>query len=258
MSNIDQAEAALAVIGVDAVISRAVEKVSASQRKDIRNLGKMIKSRVSTMLATGVSVKYPLPPDYMQLLTDLTESMDQEQIQKTISFLPDDVQMPFMAIAGSMYSRLQEEIPKRVSRSTAGERQLTVDDPDYFRFYWVYSVLDNPMRVIDLIGNGSLLRVQAEAVKEFYPTISEAIDDAIDEVIPALRAKDKNFELPMETEIGLNVWRGLPVIEGEYQSMYYVENKQRDADPKPSDSQLSNSAAATVSSADALLYPKAT
>src|SRR5689334_5099710 len=75
MNKIDPAEAALAVIGVDAVISRAVERVTAAQRKDMRRLDKAIRFKVKSALADEPSAKYALPPDYMKLLTDLTSPM---------------------------------------------------------------------------------------------------------------------------------------------------------------------------------------
>jgi len=257
MNSIDPAEAALSVIGVDAVISRSVEKVTSAQRKDMRRLDKAIRFKVKASLSDEPSAKYTLPPDYMKLLGDLTSPIMPDQINKMISFLPMDVQSSFISIASNAYEKLQQEMPKNSVQTIAGIRQLNPDDPSYFHFHWIYSVLDNPLRVIELIGNGSLLRVQTEAVREIYPSISSAIDNVFDEEIPAKKAKDESYELPMETEIGFRVWRSLPVVQGDYQQLYFDANKERDTDPEPSKSQLSNSAAASVSPAGAAMYPKA-
>jgi hypothetical protein len=258
MSNVDTAEAAMAVIGIHAVISREVEKVSGKDRRRIRKLDQEITFRVREMLDGNLTCDYPLPNDYDKLLKDLTEPFNEEQIGKTIAFLPEDVKMPFMAIASNAYKDMQNAIPKHFLKTIAGVRQLSVDDPSYFHFHWLYSVLNDPLRAINLMAHGALFRDQAELIHEIFPSIADKIDEVIDDIIPDKKAKDNEWEVPFETDIGIRVWRSLPVIQGEYQTMYASQQEVKDMDPQPSKSQLSNTAAASVSGADATLYTKAT
>lgn len=258
MSNVDTAEAALAVIGVHTVISREVEKINSKDRRRIRKLEDEITYRVKEMLAGRLDCDYPLPNDYDKLLEDLTMPFSPEQIQKTISFLPTDIQSGFMAVASNAYKSMQEAMPKNPLKTLAGVRLLSPDDPSYFHFHWLYSVLDDPLRVINLMSKGALFRDQAETVREIFPSISDAIDAAIDDEIPNIRATNDTWEVPFESDIGIRVWRSLPVIEGEYQTVYADQNQKQDPDIQPSKAQLSNTAAQSVSSADAMLYQKAT
>lgn len=257
MSNIDPVEATLAVVGMDKVISDAVEKITSKDRKRIVKMDEEIKSRVETMIHGNGKPRFSLPPDYMTLLDSLTKPMNVAQIEKMINALPPEVQTGFMARSSNIYKFLQNEIPKNSVKTIAGVKQLTPNDPDYFKFHWVYSVICDPLSSIDLMSAGALFRSQSDAVRMFFPSLSESIDDAIDEAIPNAKADDESFEVPFETEIGLRVWRSMPVIQGNYQDVYFNANQERKISPDMSQAQLDHAAASTASPAEQAEFPKA-
>jgi len=258
MSSIDPSEATLAVIGMDAVISDAVEKVSAKQRRRIRKLDEEIKHRVGEMIHGRLKCDFPLPPPYRETLSKLFDSpIKPDQVQKMIAPLPQDVQNGFVAISSGVYKDIRDEFPRNTFKSIGGDITLDADDVEYFRWFWLYSVLNDPLRVINLMSTGALLRFQVDSVRENYPSISQCIDEAIDEAIPDARVKDSMFVPPLEADTGIKVWRSLPIIQGEYQMVYAKDNEEQKQDINPPKGQLSNSAAASESGAQAALYPRA-
>jgi len=257
-NKLDEAECALAVIGIHSVLSRKSGKVLAPQRKQIKDYGKIIKSKVRQMVDGTLECEFPMPPNYDSLLRDLSEPMNIGQIEAMIKPLGEDIKMPFQAIVSNAYQIIQPALPKNPYKTMAGTKNLPIDDPSFFSFYWTYSVINDPLRVIELMSAASLLRSQVDVVKKIFPSICAAIGDAIDIEIPAHKAKNRNFELTYTAEQGVLIWRGLPVVQGEYQSMYFDANKEKQDQQEPSKSQLSNTAASQVTAAGAVAYPKST
>jgi len=257
MSNIDPAEATLAVVGIDSILDGSFKRITEKQRKRIDKLDEEIRSRAKSMIRAGLAPSFSLPPDYFELLDQLTKSKTFGEVEKMTLGLPIQVATGVKALVSNIYSFLQTQVPRNSVKTIAGGKVLTANDPDYFRFHWVYSVIRDPVSVTNLISAGALFRSQADAVNMFFPSVSAAIDEAIDDEIPNARAKEKDFEVPFDSDIGLKVWRSLPVIDGTYQDTYVNANKQRDVQQQPSKAQLDKSAQSALSPAQLEQYPRA-
>ena len=101
------------------------------------------------------------------------------------------------------------------------------------------------------------MRYQVAAVRKLFPTVSQAIDDALQAAIIEAKGKDRNYELPAYAEAGVSTWFGFPLITVPTAAVYADANKPRDQQQRPSTAQLSPSAATSLTSAQQLAYPKA-
>jgi len=256
LSPINPGEAALAVVGVRAVISRAVEKVTADQRRQIAALDKIIRKRAREMVADEIKCGWPDLPSYKPLLRDLTQTLDQHQVEDMIAPFDPEVQAAFLPLAANAFLYLQNALPRAVFKSLAGFQQLPVDDPSYFRFCNMLRVLDDPLQVFELAAGGALMRSQVAAVKELFPTVSQAIDEALTAAIIEAKGKDRNYELPVTAETGVSIWFGFPVITVPTGAIYADAKKTRDQQQRPSTAQLSPAAASAMTAADALQFPR--
>lgn len=252
MNAIDPGEAALAVIGVRAVISRKVGRVTAAQRKDIVSLPSRLYRLASKLCNGGLDAPAIDVPTYAPLLDDLSEPFNVTQVERMVARLPAEAQLPFMTAGKRAFDFLQAAIPRSVTRSVAGARNAAVPDIEYFRFLFKLCVLDDPLLVFSLAANGSLLASQVAAVRVIYPTLASAIDAAIQEsVVDDLTVK-KSFELPYEAEIGVRVWFGNPVNALPYQESYIAPDKVRK--PQPTSSDETALSKESLSSAQSALY----
>ena len=86
-TTINPGERALAVVGVRAVVSRAVEKVTADQRRAIAAYDKLIRKRARELVADEIRCAWPEPPSYRALLRDLTQPFDQHQVEQMFGAL---------------------------------------------------------------------------------------------------------------------------------------------------------------------------
>lgn len=254
-TEINDGEAALAVVGMKAVLSRKVEKITAEQRREMKNYGKAVEKYVKALFADEVKCAWPELPTYKFMLDATSETVQQGQIEEMISVLPPQTQTDFVILAGKIYKALQATLPKRISVSLSGTEQLTIDDPTYFAFCNQFRVLNNPMQVLELASSAALLRTQCDVIRASFPTISAAMDEAIQN---AVTDRKKNDPIPHLVELGLSVWLSLPTYNGNFDAVYAPANKVQQKTPSPSEAQLSPESAMTVSPADAAQFPKAT
>ena len=250
-------EVALAVVGVRAVVSRAVEKVSADQRRQMAAYDKIIGKRARELMTDEVKCSWPEPPSYRPLLRDLTQPLDQHQVEAMLAPLDPETQTAFLPLAANAFLYLQNALPRSVYKSLAGFQQLPVDDPSWFRFAGLLRVLDDPLQIFELAAGGALMRYQVAAVRELFPTVSQAIDDALQAAIIDAKGRDRSYELPAYAEAGVSTWFGLPLITVPTTAVYATADAKRDQQPQPSKGQLSPEAQSALTDAGAALYPRA-
>jgi len=256
-SNLNPGEVALAVIGVRAVVSRAVEKINADQRRQMAAYDKIVRKRARELVADEIKCGWPEPPSYRPLLRDLTQPLDQHQVEAMLAPLDPETQTAFLPLAANAFLYLQAALPRSVSKSLAGFQQLPVDDPSWFRFAGLLRVLDDPLQVLELAAGGALMRYQVAAVRELFPGVAQAIDAALTAAIIEAKGRDRNYELPAAAETGVSVWFGMPTITVPTGAVYAQANAKRDQQPQPSKGQLSPAAQAALTDADAAQFPRA-
>lgn len=209
---IDPTEALLAVIGVRPIISRQVEKV---YRRDLAEANRM-PARIEA-LARAVCrrelVDVPMGDfKYTAALRDLNEKYNEAQVEAMVRTMPEEIKTPFVLKAGEVFQMLAAEIPKSVTSTITGFRNVLPDDMAVHKFIAKLDALDDPLRVFPWMATGSITKRQIEAVRQVYPTISAAIDEALHEAAGHEKAAKKSWELSPHAEIGVGKWSGHPRI----------------------------------------------
>lgn len=209
-------EVCLAVIGIQPVISRAVDRVSRAQFLEMANFPATLVKMAKSLCHDGM-VELPLTHrNYRTMLKELAEPIGMDQVEAMVQAFPaeeHDLAAAFVAFSGQLVQQLQELYPKSQSQSIAGPRQLVPNDVAIWKFVNLLEVVDDPLRVFNLMGTGSLLKTQVQAIRLVYPTLAKAIDTAIDETVTDERAVKKSYELAPRAEIGVRAWKGVPRID---------------------------------------------
>ena len=248
---IDPGERALAVIGVKAVISKTIERVTAPQRKEMRTLEKTIAANAKALCLGELKCSWPALPSYQKLLDDLSDPLDIHQAEAMIEQLDDpEATVPFLGIASRAFNVLQDALPRSPFRSLAGMKNLPVSSPDLFHFVGLLRVLDDPLQVLELAAAGALLKYQVAAVRQIYPTVSAAIDGAVRAAIVAAKSKSASFELPIKAEAGLSTWLGIPIDISVYQQLYRAADQRRGKPPEPTRTSIEAAAKAAMTPAE--------
>lgn len=216
LPEIDPVEALIAVVGIEAIASREVEKMRVADVERVRTYPKILLARARAM-TRGELPRFTVDTyDHAKLLKDLTRPWDEEQLLKTVEPLPPefDPLIPlFVVRSQQLVEQLRNAIPNLVSKSLLGITDYEPSKAAAHRFGELLEVVIDPLRVIDRMAAGALLKSQVEAVRSYFPGIAGAIDLAIvevisDEAVTKAGARDRGFFLPEATKRGMNRWFG--------------------------------------------------
>lgn len=183
MQVIDRGEALLAIVGMRPVLDRSLTYITVEQRERARR----IQTRVELLAAQLINGTLsgddaPTPVDYDDLLFKLTEPPTPEELEKMIRSLPGedhDDASAFLAAAGNAYRYLQANLPIVVKRNLLGAENLPPSDLALTTFEFLLEVIDKPLATFDIMATGALLRSQGNALKACYPTLHQAMVQAI-------------------------------------------------------------------------------
>ena len=258
-TEIDTGEVIVAVLGLRPIISKKIEKVTKADLDAIADFPFKIQRLAKKLVAGSLKEKEEMPPEtYDSFLTRLTSPFDEAQIEATIGQFPGDAEdkLSAMTISHKAFDLVASVLPKSVYQSMFSSANLAVSDPQWWTFQESFELLNDPLLVFNDIATGELLGSQATAMREIYPTISRAIDDAIMAANSEELAKVKSFELPVNVEFGCATWFKMPIDVAPYQQSYTIGDAQRGTTPQPSSSQASAAASSSLSFAErAALQP---
>ena len=239
LPEIASVELLLMIVGIDAVISRAVEKVGKGKLREMAAIPKEIQTLARKMVNGELTPVISLSDfNWRQAVTELAAGWDVEQIIETCKQFPSDLQAAASALvikSQDLIKQLSVGLPLDEYQTIAGSKKLVPADAKIFKFASVLEVIRNPLLVFSLMAAGALLKLQANAVRQTYPTLSAAIDAAIIQATMAAKADKKSFELPPRAEYGVRAWFGnSPIPTGalkQSQANVAAVNK-RNAQPK--------------------------
>lgn len=266
MIALDPTEAILAVIGVKPILSKEVERVTMAQLHEAEDLGKRI-YREAKSIINGETFDVPtVAINYKKMLHDLTEEFNEGQLQAMVAAFPaqlDSIAASFIVDAKKVVDYLKSMFPIRNKQTLLGPENILPSELSIRRFATAFDVLDNPMRTLMHIANGSLLKSQAKAVQQIYPSISEAISDALMDAGTDAKAAKKSYEVPARVSIGWSAWRNIPRISPQLQQRLQTNFvKAQQEQPKPqsqaSGGQASVAAKEAMTATQRSLYSEAT
>jgi hypothetical protein len=210
-------EGLLVEIGVDALISRKVEKVGIGRLRqavkipgEIRTLSrKLVRGELEPSIGLGEF-------SWRSAVSELAAGFDPEQIIAMTRAFPREYSAAASALiikSIALIKELASGLPLTRYQTLAGSRNLIPADAHIFKFASVLEVIRDPLIVFPLMAGGALLKLQANAVRETYPTISAAIDMALFQATFVAKANKKSLELPPRVEYGVRTWMGKSPIE---------------------------------------------
>lgn len=209
-------EQLLAVVGVRPLVDKDVPFVTKAKVAEAAGLGARLEA-LSRDLCRGELAPMKLyTVDYSATLRDLYEEWKPEQIEKLAKALEENagtLLVDFQAKAKEVVTYLQGIFPRTSYETFLGASNVVPNDLAIYAFESVLEVLDEPMRIFTFIGQGALTKRQAEAFRLVYPTISEAIDEALLSAAAAEKTKVRSYELPPAAEIGVARWQGRPSVK---------------------------------------------
>lgn len=209
---IDPVESLLVEVGIDAIISRKVEHIGLGR---LRQAGQ-IPAKIRTLARKLVNGK--LEPvvrtadfEWRTAVSELAKGWDPEQVIEMCRQFPQAYQVAASAMvitSMALIKELADGLPLDRYQTFTGSKDLIPADAHIFKFACVLEVIRDPLVVFPLMAGGALLKIQANAVRKTYPTISKAIDTAIFVSTAAAKAANKKFELTPRAEYGVRAWMG--------------------------------------------------
>lgn len=190
-----EAEAAVGAIGLDRIM-----KGETSWAQKYREAAAAFPKRARALLLKALASKDTEPDGEMPAFDydeakRLLEQGDDEAEKATEALydaLPDEMQDEVEAAAGKAITFLQQNLPRRVSKTTA---RLEVSPPEPFeldRFARMWRVAVDPMWALRMMAEGGLDMVMADALAEMYPALYELLageGGLLDDAIATLKAR---------------------------------------------------------------------
>lgn len=213
---VDPGELALATVGISPIIDGEVPKFGIERQREAHGIPNKL-LRLAADVTDGEIKRPPMPRphSYRKLLDHFAAGLQPDQAQELIERFPhdaSDMAGSFLMTAQAALQHLKQLFPMSVYSTFTGPKNLTPDDEAVWRFFSQLEVLNDPLRVFPLIATGAILRSQVMAVREIYPTLSQAIDAAIYEAIAKKSASKANYRLPPRAELGVSVWLGRRLV----------------------------------------------
>lgn len=212
---INPGELALACIGLSPIIKGEMPKVGLGRLNDMGNIPNEI-TKLAGKLADGELTYQPYAHEhsYKTLLARLSSPLAQHEVADLVGKFhieAGDVATAFAVAAQQALSDLKAIFPVSVYKTYAGPKNIEPNADVVFQFLNRLDVVNDPLRVFPLIATGAILKSQVEIVREVYPTLSKAIDDAIAAAVAKRRASGSQinpYQLPPRAETGVAKWQG--------------------------------------------------
>lgn len=212
-------ELALAVVGVTALIEDDLPKMGVGRQEEAMAIpAKAVKLARAALAEDGEHAYAPIKRhgSYRAMLDRFTKGLATTDAQKLIDVFPaeaSDMAGSFQMVAQGAFEHMKSMFPTTVVSSFTGPSNLTPDDVRVWRFFSQLEVLDDPLRVFNLIESAALLKSQVAAVHEIYPTLSKLFDAAIYEQMGLAKAAKQSYRMPPRTEQGLATWFGRRIVD---------------------------------------------
>lgn len=214
---LEPGEAALAVIGISAVIDGTVPRITKPKLAEIANLKDVINDLAEKLTRGSLSLK-PIPRrhSYSQLLDRLNRKMTTEETHELVNKFPaeaSDVSGPFIVAVNDAMQRLKSIFPTSEYVTFVGPKTMTPPDDKVFEFFNELLVINDPLVVFRLMSSAALLPEQAQVVQSFFPSLSANVKAAIKTQITARKTDRPNYQLPFMVETGFATWLGKRTVD---------------------------------------------
>ncbi|HUG49871.1 MAG TPA: hypothetical protein VLZ78_02630 [Terrimesophilobacter sp.] len=208
---IDAPEALLAITGLGFITGARRADVSEDEIERARKLDAAITTRAKRALTGTPSYKPPTPLDFKRVLKHLSRIVShQDNVERQQRFPVGYHRLAtaYNLMLGQVQAEVLKMLPRQAWDTVAGVQVGVPSDLKIWAFVSIVEVLDDPLQVFDLISTGAITKKQALAVQLVYPTFSQAVSDAFQEVIVGKRGADPAWLPDYRTAHGLAAWQG--------------------------------------------------
>lgn len=254
MSDINPAEALLAIIGVRPIISHRIEEITPQEWRNVDNIQSIIRAQAERMVKNELEdrVRDFDPIMYQKTLGELTQPYKASQVEAMLHQLPpfftpflDD----FMALSRKTFQYLYQHFPIQVRQSVAGPSNVKPAGRLINKFESLLYILDNPIEVFTLMNEGRLLSYQVEGLKAIYPSVYDYMERSIRSALGDEKVQDKKFQLARKIEFGVQMFLGKSSISDSLKKILQTPANIQKPEPnqssqeKPTTSKLSQETA---------------
>lgn len=205
-------ESMLIAVGIDAIISRKVDKITKAKLASAAKIPTEIETLARKMVHGDLEPSFSLSDfNWRSAIKELAAGWEVQQVIDMTKSFPKEYQITASALiikSQEVIKQLSEGLPLSRYQTLSGSINLIPTDTHIFKFSSLLEVVRNPLIVFSLMAAGALLKSQSHAIRAVYPTLSAAIDAAILQATISAKADKKSFELPPKAEYGVKAWFG--------------------------------------------------
>jgi hypothetical protein len=216
---VDPGELALAVVGVTALIDGDPPKMGKGRQDEAYAIPDKAVREARHVFDQKREHKYtPLKRhgSYRAMLDRFTKGLQSTDVYDFIGMFPPEASEmagAFQLTAQNAFEHMKQMFPTTTVTGFLGPANITPDDVRVWRFFSQLEVLDDPLRVFNLIESAALLKSQVDAARAIYPTLTKLFDAALYEAMGLEKAAKQSYRIPPRTEQGLSVWFGRRFVE---------------------------------------------
>jgi hypothetical protein len=216
--SLDPAETLLAIVGISSIVKEEpMPKVGVGMAEQIAAYPNKIATLARALVAGSIEQpEFPRVHDYRKTLDRMSRGLTPKELASIVgAFDQSEATLAgmFAMKVKEVFQQLKAIFPVADYNTFAGPTQLVPDSDKVWQFFLQLQVLNDPLMSVPLIAAGAILDPQVAVMKQFFPSISKSIDDSIYAASVAARAQKTSYRLPAASEMGVNTWHGLPMIE---------------------------------------------
>ena len=251
-------EALFAVLGLTMFLDKKIEKVRVTQFADALAMNRTVTKMARQVVEDTERMELPdCKIAYRVLLDRFSEGIDQPALEETANSIHDaKASLGLMGAVTRVFQFLSARAPRVLYKSQVRVVNLEAPICDVFTWQDMVGLLGNPLSIMGIIQDGSILPSQVEAYKTCMPTLFNAILMAFENAVTNGLAAKKSFDIPPKLEFGLATLRGTPIDASIYQDAYVESDKPRQTEPTPSQAK-SPLASESESAAQSAVYRQA-
>jgi len=230
-------EALLAVVGLDEVLATGPTKITQEMRRDAAALPKRLRAAMKKFLGGPDSFepfKLPTPVKFKETMSRLLAPPDDEARIETLSGIEDGAeQLALHQATERALLVLRPFVPIYNRKTATGPKVEPPPDTALARLRRALTIVHDPMRVIDNMESGTLLREEQAVMAGCYPLLYQDVAESVPASLTELVAHKASFELPWRRDRLLRIFLGAETVTPELAARLHLsfqQDKQRQAE----------------------------
>jgi hypothetical protein len=215
---VDIGEASLAYVGLSPLLRKNVPFVGNEAAREIGKTDERI-TKLAKQLCSGELEQPELAREhnYRKTLDLFAEPVipHADLVAAGMQFKGEAAEFfgPYSTKAAEAYQKAEQFFPRSEYITYTGPVNMVPDSDAVWKFFLKLQMVDDPLSVLSYIATGTILAPQVMTVRDMYPSITAAIDSAIQQCAVDAKAAKQSYRLPPMAEMGLAKWQGRRVAD---------------------------------------------